>query len=69
VFAGEHPTSPLAGRWIREVAAASRIGDELLGRVAILAWLKLGKEELLAAWLHDPRLAAGWRPPEARESR
>lgn len=69
VLAGEHPTSPLAGRWIRQVAAASMIGDELLGRVVILAWLKLGKEDLLAAWLHDPRLAAGWRPPEARESR
>lgn len=69
VFAGEHATSPLAGRWIRDVAAASGTGDELLGRLVILAWLKLGKEDLLGAWLGDPRLGAGWRPREATESR
>jgi Phosphotransferase enzyme family len=69
VFAGEHATSPVVGRWIREVAEASETGDRLLGQLAILAWLKLGKEDLVAAWLHDPRLGAGWRPPDVREGR
>jgi hypothetical protein len=67
VFAGEHVTSSVAGRWIHEVAAASGVDDELLGRLVILAWLKLGKEDLLAAWLCDSRLGADWRPPGARE--
>jgi hypothetical protein len=69
VFAGGHTTSSIAGQWIREVAAASGTGDALLGRLVILAWLKLGKEDLLGAWLRDPRLGAGWRPPGAGEGR
>ena len=69
VFAGEHATSPMVGRWIREVAAASEVSDALLGQLAILAWLKLGKEDVLAAWLRDPRLGATWRPPDVRDGR
>lgn len=69
VFSGEHRTSAIVARWVREVAAASETGGQLLGQLAILAWLKLGKEDLLAAWLRDPRLGATWRPPDVREGR
>ena len=61
VFADSHPTSALVARWVREVAAASRADADVLGPLAVLAWLKLGKETLLTAWLRHPRLGVGWR--------
>jgi hypothetical protein len=61
VFEGRHPLSPLVGRWVRDVAAASDVPEELHGRLALLGWLELGKEELVEAWLRRPGLGKGWR--------